>query len=134
MRGATGSFGELIRDKEEKMVENVSTKIPISIDISHWDMMKEFDQGMYEKMMIFRQHMAENLEMDKKMIELVVMGMCSIIRDREAIRLHAERALYFGATKRELFEVAAISFLVGGVPSYRDTALTLKKLFQERGI
>ncbi|MFX0198922.1 MAG: carboxymuconolactone decarboxylase family protein [Candidatus Hodarchaeota archaeon] len=113
------------------MVKNISKKIGVSIDISHWDMMKEFDQGMYEKMMVYREHMYENLEMDKKVIELLIMGMCSIIHDREAIRAHAERALYFGATKKELFEVAALSHLVGGVPSYRDTALTLKKLFQE---
>ena len=53
------------------------------------------------------------------------------IHDKEAIRAHAERALHFGATKKELFEVAAISYLVGGVPSYRDTALTLKEVFSD---
>lgn len=113
------------------MVKNVSKDIEVSIDISHWDMMKEFDPGMYEKMMAYREHMYENLEMDKKMIEMLIMGMCTIIHDKEAIRAHAERALHFGATKKELFEVAAISYLVGGVPSYRDTALTLKEVFSE---
>lgn len=31
------------------MVKSVSKKIAVSIDISHWDMMKEFDQAYIRK-------------------------------------------------------------------------------------
>jgi len=114
------------------MDENRFDKINVLIDTSHWDMMKEFDLGMYEKMMAYREHIFEMLEMDKKRIELILLGMCCIMRSQEAIRLHAERALNFGATKKEIFEVVARSLTTGGIPSYRTASLALKELFMDK--
>ena len=54
--------------------------------------------------------------LDKKTRELVKLGISSVLGQIEGVKIHAQKAREFGASKEEIAEVVRIVFLSSGVP------------------
>ena len=101
--------------------------------LPHWKVMEEYDLPMLEKIEPWREHLFHEGVLPRKTKELVIMAMAVQARFLPGVKIHAGYAMDQGATEAEIFEVCALSLLIGGVPSYRESVLTVKELFEERG-
>ncbi|MBJ7593804.1 MAG: carboxymuconolactone decarboxylase family protein [Candidatus Dormibacteraeota bacterium] len=92
--------------------------------------MNRFDPELLAKVEPWRLHVLEQGVIPLKQKELMMVAMCAVARFLPGLRIHAERALEQGATAQELFETCALSQLIGGVPSYRESVLIVEELVQ----
>lgn len=54
--------------------------------------------------------------LDNKTRELVKLGISSVLRQIEGVKIHSQKAKEFGASKEEIAEIVRIVFLSSGVP------------------
>jgi alkylhydroperoxidase/carboxymuconolactone decarboxylase family protein YurZ len=100
--------------------------------LPHWQVMGRFDPELLDKIEPWREQLLTEGVLPLRDKELVMSAMCAVVRFLPGFTIHAERALQHGATDRELFEVCALTLLIGGVPAYRESALALEALLGER--
>lgn len=102
--------------------------------LPHWKVMEKYDLEMLEKLEPWRQHLFEQGVLPRKTKEMLTMAMAVQARFLPGVKIHAGLAMDHGATPEEVFEVCALSLLIGGVPAYRDSVLTIEELIEERGL
>ena len=93
-------------------------KLPI-----HWQIMKDMDKQMYEMTAAWRTAVSGNGNkiFTAKEKQLLILAMCCATRHYPGVKAHSRHALREGATKEELFGVAALSMIIGGCPSYGES-------------
>ena len=96
--------------------------------------MEKYDLEMLEKLEPWRLHLFEQGVHPRKIKELLIMAMAVQARFLPGVKIHGGLALDHGATPEEIFEVCALSLLIGGVPAYRDSVLAIEELITERGL
>jgi alkylhydroperoxidase/carboxymuconolactone decarboxylase family protein YurZ len=104
----------------------MSTRLP------HWQVMERFDSALLDKLEPWREQLLTEGVLPLRDKELIMSAMCGVVRFLPGFTIHAERALDHGATDQELFEVCALTLLIGGVPAYRESVLALDRLLSER--
>ncbi len=104
----------------------MSTRLP------HWQVMERFDPALLNKVEPWREQLLTEGVLPLRDKELIMSAMCGVVRFLPGFTIHAERALDHGASDHELFEVCALTLLIGGVPAYRDSVLALEALLGER--
>ena len=100
--------------------------------LPHWQVMERFDPGLLDKIEPWREQLLTEGVLPLRDKELIMVAMCGVVRFLPGFTIHAERALQHGATDHELFEVCALTLLIGGVPAYRESVLALETLLRER--
>lgn len=100
--------------------------------LPHWKVMERYEPELLEKLEPWREQMFEGGVLTRREKELVIMAMAAQARFLPGVVIHAERALDHGATAKELVEVCALSLLIGGVPSYRESVLAVDEMLRER--
>jgi AhpD family alkylhydroperoxidase len=100
--------------------------------LPHWKVMERYDPSLLAKVEPWRLQLLENGVLPRKTKELLMMAMCSIARFQAGLRIHTEAAMRQGATDQELFETCAMTMLIGGIPAYRESVLTVDELIEER--
>jgi alkylhydroperoxidase/carboxymuconolactone decarboxylase family protein YurZ len=101
--------------------------------LPHWSLMEEFDPILLAKMQPWREHLFQEGILPRKTKELILTAMCAQARFLPGVAIHSEHALDAGATAQELYELCALGLLIGGVPSYRESVLTVAEVVRERG-
>lgn len=102
--------------------------------LPHWKVMEKYDLEMLQKLEQWREHLFEQGVLPRKTKEMLIMAMAVQARFLPGVKIHAGWAMDHGATPEEVFEVCALSLLIGGVPAYRDSVLTIAALIEERGL
>jgi alkylhydroperoxidase/carboxymuconolactone decarboxylase family protein YurZ len=100
----------------------MSTRLP------HWQVMERFDPSLLDKIEPWREQLLTEGVLPLRDKELIMTAMCGVVRFLPGFEIHAQRALDNGATAQELFETCALTLLIGGVPAYRESVLTLERL------
>ena len=100
--------------------------------LPHWQVMERFDPELLDKVEPWREQLLTEGVLPRREKELIMSAMCGVVRFLPGFTIHAERALDQGATDQELFEVCALTLLIGGVPAYRESVLALDRLLSER--
>jgi AhpD family alkylhydroperoxidase len=78
-------------------------------------------QVLRENDPVFAESLARTIKeidgaLDKKTRELVKLGISSVLGQKEGIKIHAQKAQEFGASKEEIAEVVKIVFIASGIP------------------
>ena len=94
-----------------------------------WEILAVQDPELNDRMQAWRSYINEGPTLERKYRELVMVGMCCVLRFRDGIVSHARHALNHGATKEELFAAIEQSFFIGGVPGFREGVLAFNELF-----
>ncbi len=100
--------------------------------LPHWKVMERFDPDLLELAEPWREKLLTEGPLTRRETELVMAGMCAVVRFGPGFDIHAGRALEHGATDAEVFHAVALSQLIGGVPAYRESALWLERLLAAR--
>jgi alkylhydroperoxidase/carboxymuconolactone decarboxylase family protein YurZ len=100
----------------------MSTRLP------HWQVMERFDPGLLDKIEPWREQLLTEGVLPLRYKELIMTAMCGVVRFLPGFEIHAQRARDNGATDQELFETCALTLLIGGVPAYRESVLTLERM------
>jgi alkylhydroperoxidase/carboxymuconolactone decarboxylase family protein YurZ len=100
--------------------------------LPHWQVMERFDPELLDKIEPWREQLLTEGVLPLRDKELIMTAMCGVVRFLPGLEIHAQRALGHGATDRELFEVCALTLLIGGVPAYRDSVLMVDRLLSAR--
>jgi alkylhydroperoxidase/carboxymuconolactone decarboxylase family protein YurZ len=100
--------------------------------LPHWQVMERFDPALLDKIEPWREQLLTEGVLPLREKELIMSAMCGVVRFLPGFTIHAERAMGYGATDQELFEVCALTLLIGGVPAYRESVLALERLLSER--
>jgi alkylhydroperoxidase/carboxymuconolactone decarboxylase family protein YurZ len=100
--------------------------------LPHWQVMERFDPELLDKIEPWREQLLTEGVLPRRDKELIMSAMCGVVLFLPGFTIHAERALEHGATDQEMFEVCALTLLIGGVPAYRESALALEALLSER--
>lgn len=70
----------------------------------------------------------------RKTKELIMIGICCVIKSPLGFRLHIERALTLGASPKEVLEAMQIGVIPGGMPGLWMGVETLEKIMEEKGM
>lgn len=98
----------------------------------HWAFMDEVNPECHEAYKTFSGLTNSHGVLPTKYRELIVFGMACVLRSAPAIKSHGMACVQkHGATKEELFAVMATAMSMGGVPAYREAALTLEDFLSE---
>ena len=100
--------------------------------LPHWALMERYDPDLWRKLAPWRQHLFDEGPLPRKIQEIVLLGMCVQARFGAGTAIHAGLALDAGATAEELFDVCALSLLIGGVPAYREGVLAVQQVIDGR--
>ena len=100
----------------------------------HWAAMKEFDAGLYEKCVAWRDGITYNEVIPLKQKEIMLIAMFCLIRFEAGIRTHVGYALNEGVTKEEMYAAASMAMLAGGIPVFRDGILTINDELAKKGV
>ncbi len=100
----------------------------------HWVAMKAFDGDLYEKCAAWRDGITYNEVIPLKQKEIMMVAMCCLIRFEAGLRTHVEYALAEGVTKEELYAVASMAMLLGGVPAFRDGILVINDVLAKKEV
>lgn len=100
--------------------------------LPHWTLMEQYDPVLWQKLAPWRQHLFEQGPLPRKVKEIVLLGMCAQVRFLPGVAIHAGLAMDQGATAAELFDVCALSMLIGGVPAYRESVLIVQEVIDGR--
>lgn len=76
-----------------------------------------------------RLHIMENDVLDAKTVQMMLFGMMASKLIGPPTRYHAHASKMLGATKEELYAVAGITLLVGGMRSYNTAGAAIKEVF-----
>lgn len=95
-----------------------------------WQIMKDMNEGMYEATTAWRIAISgnENTIFTPKEKQLLILAMCCAIRHYPGVKAHTGHALKEGATKEEVFGVAALSMIIGGCPSYGESVKIIEEV------
>ncbi|MDL2263854.1 carboxymuconolactone decarboxylase family protein [Synergistaceae bacterium OttesenSCG-928-I11] len=110
------------------MAENATKPMP-----KHWQIMKEMNEEMNEKTAAWRDAVSGsgNTTFTPKEKQLIILAMCCAIRHLNGVKAHAGHAMKAGATKEELFAVAALSMIIGGCPSYGESIKVIEEVWSQ---
>lgn len=100
----------------------------------HWAAMKNFDPGIYEKCVNWRDAITYNEIIPLKQKEIIMIAMFCLLRFEAGLRTHVEYALAEGVTKEEMYAAASMALLAGGIPVFRDGILTINDVLAKKGI
>ncbi len=99
--------------------------------LPHWQMMKDKDPVLFEKVSAYRSHLNDDQVIPRKYKELVMLAMCAALRFNGGTKAHMQAATQFGATKEEIWAIVAQSITVGGISAYWEAANTFKAFLEE---
>ncbi len=98
-----------------------------------WQRMEALDPALSEKATRLRDHVFAEGKLPRRTKELIYLGMCCAMRFPDGIRIHARRALEYGATPEEVYEAVALSVVGAGIPAYREAIILLRDLLWPAG-
>ena len=95
-----------------------------------WQIMKDMNENMHEATTAWRNAVSGggNTIFTAKEKQLLILAMCCATRHYPGVKAHAGHALREGATKEELFGVAALSMIIGGCPSYGESVKIINEV------
>lgn len=102
---------------KKKLYEDTIGRIPQEIS-DRIDIGMQADPKLTEMFEEMRMHILTATVLDKKTVQLMLFGMMSAKLIDAPTRYHACAAKIEGATKEELYAVAGLALLVGGMRSY----------------
>ena len=83
---------------------------------------------MFEALRI---HVMEPASLDVKTVQLLLFGMMATRLASAPIRYHAAAAKRAGASREELYAVAGLSLLTGGMRSYNEAGAAIAAAFRD---
>lgn len=89
----------------------------------------EADPKLTEMFEDIRRHIMTPGSLDAKTVQLLLFGMMSARLISAPIRYHAVAAKLAGASKEELYAVAGLTLLVGGMRSYNEAGAAIAEAF-----
>jgi alkylhydroperoxidase/carboxymuconolactone decarboxylase family protein YurZ len=99
--------------------------------MTHWEILATQDAELNEKTQIWRSHINEGNNLERKYKELLMVSMFCIRLYSPGVLTHGKFALDFGATPTELFAAIEQSIFVGGIPAFKVGAEAFLELCPE---
>lgn len=113
---------------EKRLYEDIVGQVPpeISERIKVGMMTDPRLTGMFEEL---RLHIMETENLDKKTVQLLLFGMMAAKLVGPPTRYHAVAAKMAGASREELYAVAGLALLAGGMRSYNTAGAAIAGAF-----
>lgn len=115
---------------EKELYENIVGHMPPEI-ADRIRVGLEADPKLTEMFEDIRLHIMKPDALDEKTVQLLLFGMMSARLISDPIRYHAVAAKMAGASKEELYAVAGIALLAGGMRSYNEAGAAIAKAFDD---
>jgi 4-carboxymuconolactone decarboxylase len=115
---------------EKQLYENVVGHVPPEI-AERIKVGLETDPKLTQMFEDIRIHIMQSDVLDAKTVQLLLFGMMSARLISAPIRYHAVAAKMAGAGKDELYAVAGLALLAGGMRSYNEAGAAIAEAFDK---
>ncbi|MEE4299457.1 MAG: carboxymuconolactone decarboxylase family protein [Pseudomonadales bacterium] len=118
--------------KPEELYERTIGRLPPEI-AERIALGMEVDPELTRLFEAIRIHVMEPEALDVKTVQLLLFGMMATRLASAPIRYHADAAKRAGASREELYAVAGLALLTGGMRSYNEAGAAIAAAFRDDG-